>query len=213
MRVIRMTPTRLHAWTVAAAVALSLGLFAPPSRAAEKEASKAPEAAKVGDAAPEFSLKDQNGKPVKLSDFKDKIVVIHWFNEDCPFIQRHYDEMKTFTKLDDKYRDKGVVQLAISSTGASTAADNKKWVEAHAMKFPILNDPDKAVALAYGAKTTPHCFVIDKAGKIAYRGAIDNDPNGSKADRVNYVEKALDELLAGKPVSEPETKSYGCSVH
>ena len=164
-----------------------------------------------GDRAPDFALKNQDGKDVKLSDYKGKIVVLQWFNEDCPFIQRHY-EAKTFSTLNSKYADRGVVQLAIDSTGASTAADNQKWVSSHALKFPILQDHDHQVAKAYGARTTPHMFVIDKDGKVAYSGAIDNDPDGDKSDRVNYVARALDELLAGKPVSKPETKSYGCGV-
>ena len=120
---------------------------------------------------------------MKLSDYKGKIVVLQWFNEDCPFIQRHY-EAKTFSSLNDKYADKGVVQLAIDSTGASTPADNQKWVSSHALKFPILQDRDHKVAKAYGARTTPHMFVIDKDGKVAYTGAIDNDPEGDKTDRI-----------------------------
>jgi len=182
-------------------------------RAAEKseKPEQPPTGVRPGDRAPDFALKNQDGKEVKLSDYKGKIVVLQWFNEDCPFIQRHY-EAKTFTALSDKYADKGVVQLAIDSTGASTPADNQKWVSSHALKFPILQDRDHKVAKAYGARTTPHMFVIDKDGKVAYTGAIDNDPEGDKTDRTNYVAQALDELLAGKSVSKPETKSYGCGV-
>jgi peroxiredoxin len=191
---------------VALAVALLGGLAV---RAAEKPEQA--EGVRPGDRAPDFALKNQDGKEVKLSDYKGKIVVLQWFNEDCPFIQRHY-EAKTFSTLNDKYADRGVVQLAIDSTGASTPQDNQKWVSSHALKFPILQDHDHKVAKAYGARTTPHMFVIDKDGKVAYSGAIDNDPEGDKTDRVNYVAQALNELLAGKSVSKPETKSYGCGV-
>jgi peroxiredoxin len=191
---------------VALAVALLGGLAV---RAAEKPEQA--EGVRPGDRAPDFALKNQDGKEVKLSDYKGKIVVLQWFNEDCPFIQRHY-EAKTFSTLNDKYADRGVVQLAIDSTGASTAADNQKWVSSHVLRFPILQDHDHKVAKAYGARTTPHMFVIDKDGKVAYSGAIDNDPEGDRTDRVNYVAQALDELLAGKSVSKPETKSYGCGV-
>jgi len=194
---------------VAAAVTLLCG---PRTGAAEDKAAPAGTGPRGGQPAPDFALKDQNGKTVKLSDFKSKIVVIHWFNDSCPFIERHY-EAKTFTAIDDKYRDKGVIQLAVDSTGANSAAeDDRKWVASHGLKYPILIDSDRKVARAYDAKTTPHMFVIGRDGKLAYQGAIDNDPEGNKPGRVNYVAKALDELLAGKPVSEPETKSYGCGV-
>src|SRR6476646_10116571 len=186
------------------AVALSVALLGGMAvRAAEKQQDKVeqPTGVRPGDRAPDFALKNQDGKEVKLSDYKGKIVVLQWFNEDCPFIQRHY-EAKTFSSLNDKYADKGVVQLAIDSTGASTPADNQKWISSHALKFPILQDRDHKVAKAYGARTTPHMFVIDRDGKIAYSGAIDNDPEGDKSDRVNSVAQELDELLGGKYVSK-----------
>jgi peroxiredoxin len=166
----------------------------------------------IGQAAPSFSAKDQNGKDVSLSDFKGKIIVLEWMNPDCPFVQRHYDE-KTFVKLDQQYASKGVAHIAINSTDEATAAVDKKFADEHGVKYPILADVHGKIAKAYGAKSTPHLFVIGKDGQLAYKGAIDNDPDGEKKDRINYVAKALDELLAGKPVSTPETKSYGCGVH
>ena len=198
--------------TIALTLAVAL-LGGMAVRAAEKseKPEQPPTGVRPGDRAPDFALKNQEGKEVKLSDYKGKIVVLQWFNDSCPFIERHY-KAKTFTSLDDKYADKGVVQLAIDSTGASTLEDHQKWVKTNGLKFPILQDQDHKVAKAYGARTTPHMFVIDKDGKVAYTGAIDNDPEGDKSDRTNYVAQALDELLAGKSVSKPETKSYGCGV-
>src|SRR3954454_20566266 len=117
------------------AVALSVALLGGMAvRAAEKpqEKPEQPTGVRPGDRAPDFSLKNQDGKEVKLSDYKGKIVVLQWFNEDCPFIQRHY-EAKTFSSLNDKYADKGVVQLAIDSTGASTLEDHQKWINSHGL--------------------------------------------------------------------------------
>lgn len=165
-----------------------------------------------GSAAPDFSLMDQNGKKVSLSDYKGKIVVLEWFNEGCPYVQRHYKngEMNT---LAGKYAAKDVVWLAINTNSKKKAEDNKKIAESWKMDRPILLDGDGQVAKAYHAKTTPHMFIINTDGKVVYSGAIDNDPDNKKGDkRVNYVAKALDELLAGKTVSEPETKPYGCGV-
>jgi len=178
-----------------------------PSRAAEKAA------AGVGSAAPNFSLTDTNGKKVSLADYAGKIVVLEWTNPDCPFVQRHY-KAGTMTGLAEKYKDKGVAWLAIDSNEGQTLDDNRKWVAENHLPYPMLDDSKSIAARAFQAKSTPDMFIIDKDGKIAYSGAIDNDRDGEKGDsRVNYVAKALDELLAGKPVSTPETKSYGCGVH
>ena len=168
--------------------------------------------AKIGSPAPEFSLKDQNGNPVKLSDFKGKIVVLEWTNPECPFVQRHY-KAKTMTHLAQQYKDKGVVWLAINSNSGDTTTVNRHWAQENHLAYPILEDSKGIVGKEYGAKSTPTMAIIDKTGKLVYRGGIDNDPDGDKSDRVNYVQKALDEVLAGKSVSEPVTKSYGCGVH
>ena len=163
-----------------------------------------------GASAPEFTLTNQDGKHVKLSDYKGKIVVLQWLDPECPFVQRHY-EAGTFVNLDNQWKRRQVVHLAIYSGGSVDSS--KQFQERQKLNFNILADPDGAVAKKYGAKTTPHMFVIGKDGKVAYTGAIDNDPDGNKkGDKVNYVEKALGELTNGRPVSEPETKSYGCEV-
>jgi peroxiredoxin len=168
---------------------------------------------KPGADAPAFSLQDQDGKTVSLADFKGKIVVLEWFNNECPYVKRHY-EAKTMNTLSDKWKDKDVVWLAINSTDGKKNADNKAAADALSVNHPILNDADGKIGKEYGAKSTPHMFIIDKDGKVVYTGGIDNDPDGKKGDKaVNYVDKALDELAAGKPVSEPQTKQYGCGVH
>jgi len=169
-------------------------------------------AAKIGSPAPEFSLKDQNGNAVKLADFKGKIIVLEWTNPECPFVQRHY-KAQTMTHLAHQYKDKGVVWLAINSNSGDTTAVNRHWAEQNHLAYPILEDSKGVVGKAYGAKSTPTMAVIDKDGKLVYKGGIDNDPDGDKSDRVNYVQKALDEILTGRSVSEPVTKSYGCGVH
>jgi peroxiredoxin len=168
--------------------------------------------ATIGATAPQFSLQDQDGKTVSLSDYAGKIVVLEWVNPQCPFVQRHY-AAKTMITLANNYAGKSVVWIAINSTHTADNAENKSWVSQNSLTYPILNDSSGDVGKAYGAKSTPDMFIIDQSGKLVYEGAIDDDPAGDKgSDRVNYVQKALDEVLAGKPVSTSQTKSYGCSV-
>ena len=159
----------------------------------------------------DFTLKDQDGKTVKLADHRGKIVVLEWINWDCPYVKRHY-ERGTFKTLAEKYADKGVLWLAINSTHYATREKDKAWIAKYKLPYPILDDSDGEVGRQFGARTTPHMYVIDKDGRIGYQGAIDDDPRGKKDDPVDYVAKALEELLAGKPVSEPKTRPYGCSV-
>jgi len=176
-------------------------------------ASTANAAAEIGKPAPQFSLQDQNGKTVSLSDYAGKIVVLEWVNPECPFVQRHY-KAKTMITLADDFAPKGVVWLAINSTHTAANADNLAWVQKNDLSYPILNDAAGDVGKAYGAKTTPDMFIIGKDGTLLYSGGIDNDPDGDKgAATVNYVRQALTEILGGSAVSVPETKSYGCTVH
>lgn len=170
----------------------------------------AQEKAELGKPAPQFTLNDSSGKPVSLSDYLGKIVVLEWVNPQCPFVQRHY-QAGTMKTLADKYNGK-VVWLAINTTSSATPADNAAWISKYDLPYPILSDSSGTVGKAYGAKTTPNMFIIDQQGKLAYRGGIDDDPIGNKPDRTNYVEKALDQLLAGQAVAQAETRSYGCSV-
>ncbi|UCF42403.1 MAG: thioredoxin family protein [Planctomycetota bacterium] len=163
--------------------------------------------------APQFTLKNYDGKEVSLSDYAGKTVVLEWFNYECPFVLYHYEKPKTMAGLADKYKDKDVVWLAVNSTKHLSVEKNENFAEKHNLTYPILDDRSGKVGRAYGAKTTPHMFIIDAKDKIVYDGAIDDSPMGNKKeDAVNYVDKALAELTAGKAVSTPKTKPYGCSV-
>ena len=173
----------------------------------------------IGKPAPDFTLHDLDGKQVKLSDFKGKIVVLEWINEGCPFVKGHY-ENGNMPSLQQKYAAQNVVWLTINSTRpdhpeAYNAAKSKEilaqW-KSHATNN--LMDEERTVAHLYDAKTTPHMYVIDKDGVLRYQGAIDDDRSagGGKHASLNYVAQALDALLAGKDVATTSTKSYGCSV-
>ncbi len=170
--------------------------------------------AAVGQPALTFSLQDQDSKTINLADQSGKVVVLEWWNNECPIVQRHYrgGEMNT---LANKWTGKGVVWLAVNSTKDKTNADNLKAADAWKMGRPVLNDASGDVGHLYGATNTPHMYVIDTTGKLVYMGAIDNDPQGdmSASERVNYVDKALTELTSGTSISTPQTKAYGCGVH
>jgi peroxiredoxin len=166
----------------------------------------------VGDSAPDFTLTDSAGNQVSLSDFEGKIVVLEWLNPDCPFVQRHY-KAGTMKDLATEYGAKGVVWLTINSTHYMDAAANAKFKADNSLPYTILVDQSGDVGHLYGARTTPHMYIIDAGGKLVYIGAIDDDSRGNKGDSAaNYVAVALDELLAGKAVTTAETKPYGCSV-
>jgi peroxiredoxin len=171
----------------------------------------------VGDKAPAFNLKCLAGNDHTLADYKGKIVVIEWTNPGCPVVARHYRDglMQAAQKA---AKEKGAVWLAVNSTNPGHSnyrepAELKKiyteWQAAYASQ---LMDADGTTGRAYGAKTTPHIFVIDTEGKIVYNGAIDDDTRGNKADRTNYALAAIDALLAGKPMAVSATQPYGCTV-
>jgi len=174
--------------------------------------SAASPVAAIGAQAPNFTLEDQTGKKVSLSDFAGKIVVLEWINPDCPFVQRHANA-KTMYTLAEKYGAKNVVWLGINSTNYANRDTNAKWIATNHLPYSVLDDHDGEVGHAYGAKTTPHMFVIDPSGKLVYEGGIDDDPGASKgAGALNFVDRALDELTSGKAVSTPQSRPYGCSV-
>ena len=197
-----------------------LGLLAGTSRAAEPPAAAAdaPPGAAVGTKAPDFTLRDTEGSSYTLSQViaAGKTVVLEWFNPDCPFIKRHHLQNKDMTRLYDQYKEQGVVWFAINSgaPGAQGAGAerNAKAKADYQIDYPILLDESGEVGLAYGAKTTPHMFVIRKDGVLVYSGAIDDDPRGTKTDRINYVQAAVTACTAGGDVATSQTKSYGCSV-
>jgi peroxiredoxin len=166
---------------------------------------------KIGSAAPDFELVDTAGAKHKLSSYLGKVVVLEWTNPGCPFVKRHYKK-GTMKDLASTFSGQGVVWLTINSTHYLKEEELKKWSQESKLAYPVLNDADGKVGRAYGAKTTPHMFIVNKDGKVAYSGAIDSDPYGDESDARNYVNTALKEILSDKPVTVTETTPYGCSV-
>src|SRR4030095_1597526 len=174
----------------------------------------------AGDAAPEFSLPDSNGKTQSLSQNKGKYVVLEWFNEGCPFVQKHY-KGGNMQGLQKQYTAKGVVWYSvISSAPGKQGHGTPEQVNARAKEWntapsAILLDSEGKVGKLYGAKTTPHMYVINPEGKLIYAGAIDDkatsDPEDLKTAK-NYVKEALDQAMGGKAVTTTATVPYGCSV-
>jgi peroxiredoxin len=177
-------------------------------------------APQVGQPAPEFTLTDSNGTSHNLSDFKGKFVVLEWLNHGCPFVQKHYDG-GNMQGLQKEYTGKDVVWLSIVSSAPgkqghmSPEETNKTKEEKGSAATAILIDEDGTVGKLYDAKVTPELYVINPEGVLVYMGAIDDKKSVDAADVAgakNYVKQALDEAMAGQPVSEPSTTAYGCSV-
>jgi peroxiredoxin len=173
-----------------------------------------------GAPAPDFTLKDLDGKPVHLADFKGKVVVLEWFNPNCPFVRASHTK-GSLVGLAKRHTAEGVIWLAINSSAPGKQGNgveaSRAGQKAFGLEHPILLDESGEVGHAYGATNTPNLFVIGKDGKLAYRGAIDNSPDGegdspTGGTLVNYVDQALSDLAAGRPVKTAETKPYGCSV-
>ncbi|WP_284619444.1 thioredoxin family protein [Aquabacterium humicola] len=193
------------------AVAASLA-FAAGAAAAQQ--------AVVNQPAPSFTAQDTSGKTVSLADFKGRYVVLEWTNPGCPFVQKHYNSANMPATQKDAL-GKGAVWLTVSST-AKDAGDWRPpaeligWLQSKSAKTTAtLLDEDGRIGRSYGARTTPHMYLIDPHGKLVYAGAIDSKPTANPADissATNYVRQALDEVLAGKPVSQPQTRAYGCSI-
>lgn len=177
-------------------------------------------AAAVGQPAPAFSAVDTQGRTVSLADFKGKTVVLEWVNPGCPFVQKHYDSGNLpGTQKDATARD--VVWLAVNSTSRESSdyrepAALQAWMGEHgAAASATLMDAPGTLGRSYGARTTPHLYVINAEGTLVYAGAIDSKPTARAEDiptATNYVKAALDETLAGKPVSQATTRAYGCSI-
>lgn len=199
------------------AFATAAALFAAALVVAQKpEVSKA----QVGQAAPAFTLKDVEGKSHSLSSFKGKYVVLEWTNHQCPYVVKHYAS-GNMQKLQKWAKEKGVVWLTILSSAPGKQGYLEPSQAKQLMKeqgfasAAYLFDTDGKVGKAYGARTTPHMYVIDPKGTLIYMGAIDDKPTANQADipgARNHVVKALEEAMAGKPVSVPSTQPYGCSV-
>ncbi|PZN97048.1 MAG: thioredoxin family protein [Hyphomicrobiales bacterium] len=176
--------------------------------------------AKVGAPAPAFEAVDADGKPRKLSEFAGKTVILEWTNHDCPYVRKHYTSATMQTLQKDMAKE-GVVWLSVVSSpvGEQGHVDGAKANELtksrDAAPAAVLLDPNSKMARAYGATTTPHMYIVDPKGTLAYMGAIDDKPSASAASLTgakSYVRQAVAELKAGKPVSEASTKAYGCAV-
>jgi peroxiredoxin len=182
--------------------------------------SVAAHAVRVGDAAPDFTGTDSNGKTHKLSEYRGKYVVLEWTNNGCPFTQKHY-ESGNMQSLQKDWTAKGVVWLTVLSSapgeqGYMTATQENGYLgKVNAAPTAALLDPTGAIGHEYAAKMTPHMFVIDPSGKLIYAGAIDDhattDPGDIKSSK-NYVSAALTEAMAGQQVATASTRPYGCSV-
>jgi peroxiredoxin len=207
---------------IVAAVILGIGL-AIAAIASYRIRDTVPTAMKepaVGSPAPAFTLTDTKGKQHNLAQYKGKYVVLEWVNFGCPFVKKHY-ESGNMQATQKKAVDKGVVWLSVNSSAKwkqgnmSPAEWNEAIADRKMASTAVLLDESGDVGRAYGAKTTPHMYIINPNGVLIYKGAIDDKPTTDKEDvprARNYVLAALDESMAGKPVSTPSTQSYGCSV-
>jgi peroxiredoxin len=177
-------------------------------------------ALKVGEPAPNFTGVDSNGKQQSLSAYKGKFVVLEWHNQGCPYTRKHY-ESGNMQRLQKEWTSKGVIWLTVISSAPGTQGfvtptqENQYLQKMNAAPTAVIMDPGGSLGHLYGAKTTPHMFIIDKSGKLVYMGGIDDrpytDPASLKGAK-NYVALALADLKAHRPIAEPVTRPYGCSV-
>lgn len=174
----------------------------------------------VGQPAPPFAVKDTSGKTVSLADFKGRTVVLEWVNPGCPYVQKHYSGAN-MQGTQKEATAKGVVWLTVNSTAPDhgdykNPAAMAQWMQqSKAAASATLMDSDGKVGRAFGARTTPHMYIVDGNGTLVYAGGIDNKPTASPADipgAINHVKVALGELQAGKAISQPSTRPYGCSI-
>ncbi len=177
-------------------------------------------AVRVGDKAPDFTGTDTNGQTHKLSDYAGKYVVLEWHNRGCPYTQKHYNS-GNMERLQREWTARGVVWFTVISSapgkqGYITAEDENAYVkQMNADPTAVLLDPTGAIGHLYDAKTTPQMFIINPQGVLLYNGAIDDKATTDQADIAgakNFVQQALQEALAGKPLTVSSTRPYGCSV-
>lgn len=192
---------------------LAVVAFGPAlAGAADGDQEKATDKASVGQKAPDFKLKDCAGRETSLSEFSGKIVVLEWINQKCP-VSRGKHKDSSMQDTCSSFEGKDVVWLAIDSSHYADAEANGKYIEKLKLPYVILHDADGKVGKQYGAKTTPHMFVIDAEGVLAYAGALDDAPPGKEvSDPRNYVVDAVNALLKGSQVAVSTIEPYGCSV-
>ncbi len=195
-------PTALPVRTLLLAASL---LLAAPSTGAASSALP------LGEPVGEFTALDENGDEHRLSQYRGKTVVLEWTNPDCPYVQRHY-RSGTMKKLAARYGTQGVVWLAVNSTHYNKPEQTREWRRSEGFEYVTLQDPEGTLGRRFGARTTPHMFVIDGKGVLRYAGAIDDDPRGRNDDPRNYVDAGLTSLLRGATVDPSTSKPYGCSV-
>ena len=177
-------------------------------------------AARVGDPAPDFTSVDSQGKQRHLADYRGKYVVLEWHNQGCPYTKKHY-ESGNMQRLQKEWTAKGVVWFTVISSAPGTQGfvtptqENDYLKQMNAVPTAVLMDPGGTLGHLYAAKTTPHMYIIDPQGTLIYNGAIDDHPTPDQSDIAsskNYVSLALEEAMSGKPVADPATRPYGCSV-
>lgn len=173
----------------------------------------------VGQPARLFQAETLDGKTVDLTQDKGKIIVLEWINFDCPYSRYHYRAKKTMIKLAQKYKSKGVIWVAVNSTHTTSEERYQHFLTNIGLKelpYPIVDDRSGLLGRAFGARTTPQVIIVNKEGRVAYNGTVDNAPlgklQGPNQGIVNYVDRALSELVAGRPVSTLETELFGCNV-
>lgn len=203
------------------ATMMMAAMISPPGIGGGVPVTTAPQA-QIGQPAPNFTLKDHEGKEHTLADYKGKTVILEWFNPECPFVVWHYENREGFLRTmynDMKAKDSNVVWLLINSGAPGQQGTglekNQGYVEKWNLKAPILFDEPGRVGRMYDAKTTPHMYLINPEGVLVYHGALDNAPNGrvrGGGDRVNYLQQAYNQMKAGETVSPAETRPYGCTV-
>lgn len=218
-----MNANRILSYTLAATVALAAPVLAGPEHNHDEHGhddhgnDKAMHAT-VGEKAPDFTLTDTDGNTVMLSEILDgeTMVVLEWFNPDCPFVKKHHIDNKSMADTYKMASEHDVVWLAINSGAPGNQGagleHNQKAIEDYGIAYPVLLDESGKVGMMYGAKTTPHMYVIDTDGTLVYAGAIDNVPNPKELGDVNYVTSAVNACASGEKVEMAETKPYGCSV-
>lgn len=204
-----MTTLRRHCLIALASAAWALAPFGAHA------------AATLDQPAPAFTVPGADGKPVSLSAYKGKTVVLEWTNHECPFVRKHYDRSGNIPKLQKEATASGVVWLQVISSspgsqGHVTGAQAQKLNQQRgAAPSAVLLDADGKVGKAYGAQTTPHLYVINADGKLVYKGGIDSIPSSNVSDIAkadNYVKLALADVAAGRKVAQASTQPYGCSV-